>query len=262
MRKKYKKRSLSKGEILVLALTVIFVLTAITGGIWAKYTSKFSAGDGFTITPFYFESDYLTEEGAEYTVYDDSVVFNLYNHDGLNYMTKSNVRYSISADSGTLSPTSVTYKDGTDIPQLNVGEKRTHTYTLTKGASSTVTVTAESTNDSGFIKTLSATFHFEDSGYYSITDYDHYITVDIYTGANPPNGGKQQFYYKNFVPDASNPVLSNFERPGADVYDTYIVLEAQALKPNTHYELMFFKMKAFDVPMVDKAELVSTIKIN
>ncbi len=273
---RHEKRTL---PIAVLALFAVFV--TLIGIIYAKYVTMEQSSDGVVSNRFFFTSDYLTEDGAVYDIYGDSVVFNLYNNDGLNYTDQNNIRYKITTSGGHLDYTSVTYND--TVPQLarssSPGSK--HTYTLDRGNESSITVTV--TSVAAYRKTMSATFNFIDTGTYSIIDSTHYIIVDLYTGGNPPADGVQEFSFKNLIGDSSNPITNSASilgeavsyytvnplPEGASIYWKRPTIDTQVtefsrikLEPNTHYQLIFFKLNAHDVTEVANEPLVSPLVIN
>ncbi len=245
------KLKIQKRTLLIILCVLTVISTWSVCGVLGKYTRNAVLGGGIVPNKFYFTSDYLKlpEENAEYTIYGDSVTFNLYNNDGINYTDQNNIRYhKVEHSSGELTEVDV-YRRSDGIPQLNqtpagTTKGSTHTYTLTKGDSDTIEVSV--TTSAAYAKTLSATFHFVPlpDGYYHITESDHYIVLDVYTGSVESDGEVNlSIVCKNLAPDNSVPELSDFQRPALDTSVTY----SMVLAPNTHYELIFFKMKQFSI---------------
>ncbi len=275
MQEKKAKKQTKWIAIIVLILTVIAVLVTAAGFAFAFYTNEHTYNDGILFNEFFFTSDCLTEDAPVYMIYEDSVVFNLYNNDGLNYTDDNNIRYSIEVtNGGELIPGDDYYKGSLDpeYPQLKQSGAEeggsTHTYTLRPGENTDgtgqFTITAKSV--AGYVLELSATFIFVDSGYYNITDHESYIVLDIYTGSNPPNNGKLKVTFAKYLaPDSSNPIMRSWRRRD---YEHTVSVDS-ALEPFSHYELIFFKRDrledyayTYTVDHVNGESLTTTIVIN
>ena len=93
---RYKQESEKrKNYVLLAALAVACVAALSIGSVTlSRYVLKSEDQQVATPPAFYFESDYLKEGGAAYTVYTGSVNIKIANHDGLN-ITRDTISYTI-----------------------------------------------------------------------------------------------------------------------------------------------------------------------
>ncbi len=191
---------------------------------------------------FVFESNYLKyvpdgEATPVYTVYGQSVEIAIFNHDGLD-MTNANLSYTIATDKGTLNATEGTLTGKTKSQQI---------HTLTYDGTGDVTVEAHSTSPQ--LKDLKAIFRFAEqtTGYYTVTDHERYVEIDIYTGKAIT--GITVIGADGLVPDATNTLLDG--------------VNVKALEPNKHYSFVYFKQisQAYtDVPQTALTDSINLTK--
>lgn len=220
-----------KNNVLLAALVVacIAVLSIGTATL-SRYVQKSEDQQVATPVNFYFESDYLKEGGATYTVYTGSVNIKIANHDGLN-ITNDTISYTIEGTGDT----------GTQT--LNGGLENSADYTLSgeKGETKKVTVTSSYP----YAKTLSATFLFQDPGentVYKVTDQGYYLTLDLYTGAKAD--AITINYDADLAPDNTNELMSGWTSGTNGTLS--------GLSPNAHYSLIFFERTAAEYPTTDE----------
>ncbi len=222
-------RLLSAVAMLLAALGVLF-----SGNTVARYISSRQERASVTAREFRFESNYLTEDGADYTVHPGSTVeITITNTDGLT-VAEDAVTYEIKVTGdGTLTP--ATENKGYTLAAGATGT--IHTYTLT--GTGEVTVTAKATKP--YAKTLSATFTFKTAeSYYTVADHTRYVQVDIYTvdavnGITVSNTG-------GLTPDSTNKHFN-----GSSI---------GALEADSHYTFVYFKSGAKDyTPVKEKTVL-------
>lgn len=195
--------------LLILVLTVILVTL---GGVYAKYI-KAGSTDPIQVTSknMYFTSDYLTEDGAEYTITGDKVTFQLRNYPDALRTSELNVEYTVTVsggatvkikpegqsefsdgESGELSSTKSCYVD-VEISGLKSGQ--------------TYTVTAVGKN--GFEQTLSATFTVkaaENQVFYRVEQTDYYVLLTVWT--QNVKGDATISLPTGLIPDNTDSILS------------------------------------------------------
>lgn len=202
---------------LVLACAAVLSVGTVT---LSRYVLKWTDKQVAAPANFYFESDYLKEGGADYTVYTGSVTFYVANNDGLN-VTSDTIAYTIEGVDDVNS--------GGSLPG-NAESKAEYTLTGLPGDKKIVTAAASSP----YVKTLSATFAFADPGestVYEVTDHGHYITLDLYTGA--ATGDITVNYGSDLTPDSTNARMSGWLSGGSGTLS--------GLSPNACYSLVFFE---------------------
>lgn len=163
---------------LLVSLAAAVVLTACAvGGIYAKYVydrDRF----GLVATPnFYFQSDLLSADGAEYKLNSGTkaITFTLTNSaDDLRFSDEE-ISYTVTSDGGSLSVGAGT---------LEKGEKRTVTVTLT-GLEDGKTYTVTAVGTAGFEETLTATFTVQSDAHavYMHTDTSNpaFVVLTVWT---------------------------------------------------------------------------------
>jgi len=221
---RYKQESEKKKNYVLLAALAVACVAALSIGsvTLSRYVLKSEDQQVATPASFYFESDYLKEGGAAYTVYTGSVNIKIANHDGLN-ITRDTISYTIDG----------TGNAGTQT--LNGGLENSAEYTLSGKPGETKKVTATSAYP--YAKTLSATFLFQDPGestVYKVTDQGYYLTLDLYTGAK--TDAITVHYDADLAPDNTNQLMAGW------ISGTSGILSG--LSPNTHYCLVFFERTA------------------
>ncbi len=176
--------------IIYLIIIIVFILVlSIIGGTYGYYFHK-NQSDGYVESSnFYFESDYLKEEGKLYNLNTGttSITFELRNFaDALRY-TKSDINYEVTITNNCkIEVSNATDYDASDskiVSSLKGGSKQSHIITITgleKGKEYTVTATS----NSGYKKTVSATFkvrEFENNFYQTVSENEPYIYLTIWT---------------------------------------------------------------------------------
>lgn len=173
--RKYRKRNIVVPLVLILALAVILSV----GVVYAKYVKSYKDTGLITSKTMYFASDYLTEEGAAYTISSTTVTIQLMNYPDDLRVSEIPVNYAISVEPND--GVSVIGNTGTlgdddlikDSDKIVISElKRGKTYTVT------------AIGENGYQKTLSATFTVvpeEAQFYYSITQNEYYVLLTVWT---------------------------------------------------------------------------------
>ena len=175
--------------IIYLILAIGFIVLGVVGGAYGYYFHK-NKFNGYTeASNFYFDSDFLVENGKVYnlSVGTTTVTFELRNFaDSLRY-AENDISYEVViTNNAKLNITNSTDSDSSDSKvksTLSGNEKSTHLITiegLENGQEYTVTAVA----DSGYTKTLSATFvvrDIEKNFYQKVSENAPYVILTIWT---------------------------------------------------------------------------------
>lgn len=150
---KYIRRRRSRRRTPVFsALLVLFLAVAVSFSAFlsAKYITARKSDTAVRALPFYFESNYLTEGGATYTLQEGvrTISFELYNF-------ADALRYSEVDISATVSLSKGAYTHQTKTVTLTKNTRDTETVSFTDLGEGTYTVTATT---GPYSKTLEATF--------------------------------------------------------------------------------------------------------
>lgn len=165
--------------LIVLALTVVL---GAFGGAYAKYLRESKAAEELVSSQnMYFASDYLTEQGAAYTISGDSVTVQLRNYPDALRVSELDVDYSVTVkdSAGNAVNTTVTNAQGT----LTAGSPQSVNVEIS-GLQGGQTYTVEATGSNGFSTTLSATFTVqapETGVFMSMEQTDYYVLLTVWT---------------------------------------------------------------------------------
>lgn len=190
-----------KGRGVYLWALVLILIGASVWGVLAKYVWQREQDLLVEAKTFYFASDLLTEEGAEYTLNPgtNSVTFTLKNHIDEKRYSECEIQYDVYVDN---------VKQGTTAV-LNDGNK-TDEVTFAVEAGKTYQVRA--VGNAGYTKTLSATFTVQTlpDGFYKYlepdTASDYFVLLTVWT-ENVSGNVKVQFP-DGLIPDATDPDLA------------------------------------------------------
>ena len=190
---------------LLTSLAAAVVLTACAvGGIYAKYVydrDRF----GLVATPnFYFQSDLLSADGAEYTLNSGTkaITFTLTNSaDDLRFSDEE-ISYTITSDGGSLSVI-----EGV----LTRGEKSTVTVTLS-GLEDGETYAVTAVGVAGFEETLTATFTVQSDAHavYMHTDTSNPAFVVLTVWTKDLSGTVTVTIPEGLIPDNTDPRMATF----------------------------------------------------
>lgn len=226
-----RKIKIKKPHLIVALISMM--VCALIGGAYGYYIHN-KTDDGYVVASnFFFESDYLSEEGKTYTlnVNANKVTFKLKNYADELRCSENDVNYVITVNEGTLSQS-----EGT----LLKGSRNYHEITLSnleEGKTYNVSVTGES----GYTRTLKATFivRNNDIEFYKNIDTSHnnYVTLTVWT--ENISGEATIIFPQGVIPDNTcegmRNVLTSSYRFEIDVeeYSSYV--------------FRFFKTDGFDV---------------
>ena len=213
------KKGMGKRIILPLLLILVSVaILATFSGVYAKYVKTLHKQQGLvTSQVMYFESDYLSAEGAEYTISGESVTFELRNYPDALRVSELEVTYEVSVTGGaTIKINGTAAATGT----LAANSKQTDTVeisSLQRGKTYTVTATGKN----GFVRTLSATFTVqaaETQVFKRVEQTEHYVLLTVWTQdvrgtaiIQPP---------ASLIPDNTDPILAGVATGGASITDS------------------------------------------
>lgn len=186
------KKILKKHNNIIIYLIVIIVLLLVFNIIdhtFGYYFHK-NQSDGHVVSSnFYFDSDYLKEEGKVYNlnVGTTSITFELRNFaDSLRY-TENDVNYEVTITNNCkIEVSNATDYDDSDskiVSSLKGGSKQSHIITVT-GLENGKEYTVTATSKSGYKKTVSATFRVretENNFYQNVSENEPYICLVIWT---------------------------------------------------------------------------------
>ena len=188
-------------------LRILWVLAAMlaatlcmAGVVYGRYVMTYQEQGVITSQTMYFESDYLTPDGEEYTVSGDTVVFYPSNYpDGLR-SSQVDVRYTVEVDDPhavVSSSEGVLAADRQSRVEIRItGLERGKTYTVT------------AIGEGGYRKILSAVFTLtppEDNVYMRVTENEYYVLLTVWT--EQVTGEAKVTFPDTLLPDNTDPVL-------------------------------------------------------
>lgn len=213
------KKGMGKRIILPLLLILVSVaILATFSGVYAKYVKTLHKQQGLvTSQVMYFESDYLSAEGAEYTISGESVTFELRNFPDSLRVSELEVDYEVSVTGGEtikINGQEATTTTGT-LAANEVQSVKVEISGLQPGKTYTVTATGEN----GFVRTLSATFTVqaaETQVFKRVEQTEHYVLLTVWT--QDVTGKATIQPPANLIPDNTDPIL-NSKKTGERITD-------------------------------------------
>jgi hypothetical protein len=207
-----------------LRVIAAMLICALIGTGLAKYLSRDNTNGAVLAKEFYFTSDML--DGKEHTLPagTTSVSFAVGNHpDKLRYSTVDiTCTATVDGDSGA----SVTVDDG-DNNILSSGNPNDKTYTLnglTEGGTYTVTVTGSSASgtETGYKKTLTATFTVEKPVVYKYLDTSNsgYVLLTVWSQGYKGTVAIKYTGDATLVPDNTDSVMRDVNSNSIQFEDT------------------------------------------
>lgn len=150
----------SKARLILFVASLIAIVASLTLGAitFARYISEKKSDGVFVPSKFYFESNLLTLDGAEYDIATDSITFDLKSYDDNLRHSEVDIDYEVSitcADGGVTVPSGIN-TEGT----LAKGASRVSVQYNGLVLGKAYTVTASAT--APYTKTISATFNLPD----------------------------------------------------------------------------------------------------
>lgn len=203
----------SKRTLFLLCSLLLVAVAAYAGGsTYARYVHE-NQGKGVVIADeFYFTSDYLTRDGASYTLNPgtNAITFELRNYADELRSSDMDIKYIVTVTE-TDTDTSKTIK-GTIPGQLNQGNKTTITLNEANGIAieNGKTYTVSATGSNGYAETLSATFtvaNAENGVYKYLEQTNEYVLLTVWT--ENVTGDAQISFPGGLIPDNTDPILSN-----------------------------------------------------
>lgn len=172
-----------------LLIATGFIVLGVIGGAYGYYFHKNQYNGYAEASNFYFDSDFLVENGKEYnlSVGTTTVTFELRNFaDALRY-AENDISYEVFiTNNAKLDITNSTDSDLSEskvVSTLLGNNKSTHLITIS-GLENGKEYTVTAVSNSGYTKTLSATFvvrGVENNFYQRISENDPYIILTIWT---------------------------------------------------------------------------------
>lgn len=204
----------------IAAAVLALALACVGAAAYAKYAHQATDDRSVAAHSFYFSSDFLTEDGAAYTLGADTtcLAIELRNYDDASRWSDDDVGYSYEVTrqgdgEGTDAGDSVASGSGTIIRSDNAAS--TSTIAVTNLTAGTYAVTATST--SPFAKTLAATFTIPEElegVLYKVSDSAGSPTAQLTVSTRAYNGGITVSWPEGVFPDTTQAVFS-----GVSTYD-------------------------------------------
>lgn len=216
----------------VIALILVITL-AIIGGTYGYFIHK-NADDGVVVSSnFFFESDYLSEEGKTYTLNTSTtkISFKLKNYaDDLRW-SENDIEYTITVNGGTLSQ-----KEG-KLPKDN---KSYHIITLS-GLEEGKTYNVSVIGEAGYTKTLKATFivRNHEIEFYKNIDASNSNFVSLTVWSKNIEGIASVVFPDGVIPDNTCKDMEN-------VLTINGKFEVN-IEPYSSYVFRFFKGQGYDI---------------
>ena len=205
------------GRVIAIIAAFALVLAALAVGVtYAKYMNELSYDGVADTKKFYFESDLLSDEGAEYELIagTDSVEFTIFNYADKFRISEVDIDYTVTvteasgAHSAMISNESGSLDQNDATPGLDQEWQIITVSNLEAGKTYTVSVTG----DGGFVKTVSATFRVKDkmaNVYMNVNDNpdNEYVLLTVWTEDH--SGAVNVEFPTGLVPDNTWEGLEN-----------------------------------------------------
>lgn len=203
----------SKLYRMIVPLLFVFALVAVCAalpGAYAKYIQTIHQDQGeITSQVMYFESNYLTESGATYTITADNVTITLTNYPDDFRISELDVSYTVTVTDGEGNAAAgviVTPASGT----LAAGSKQSASVKIS-GLEQGETYTVTARGENGFVKTLSATFTVteqENKVFKRVEQTEHYVLLTVWT-QKVMGDAVISGIPAALIPDNTDPALAN-----------------------------------------------------
>lgn len=212
------KENRKKRTVIMCGLLICLGIGAwwAIGGVGAKYVRGREEENIAKAKEFYFTSNLLEVEGADYVLNSEttSVTFSLGNNeDDLRY-AEDDIAYTVTVDKGSFDPIDTSKKSVEGVLESNQITTDTITlYGLEKG----VTYTVTAVGNAGYTKTLTATFEVAQDGknIYKHLDVsnDEFVVLTVWTEnvkgkLNVVTQDEQKQAVENLIPDGTDPLLA------------------------------------------------------
>ncbi len=202
-----------KGRGVYLWALALILIGASVWGVLAKYVWQQEEEMLVQAKMFYFTSDLLTQEGAEYTLNPGttSVTFTLKDHIDEKRYSECEIQYEVYVD-GVKTDKAGKPTENSATGLLNA-EHRTDEITFDVEAGKTYNVKA--VGNAGYTKTLSATFTVQPlpTGFYKHlepdTANDYFVLLTVWT--ENVTGDVTVDFPDGLIPDATDPHLANIQ---------------------------------------------------
>lgn len=203
-----KKSKLYRMIVPLLFVLVLVAVCAALPGAYAKYIQTIHQEQGeITSQIMYFESNYLTESGATYTITANTVTISLTNYPDDFRISELDVSYTVTVTDGEGNAAAVvTPASGT----LAAGSKQSASVNIS-GLEQGKTYTVTARGENGFVKTLSATFTVteqENKVFKRVEQTEHYVLLTVWTQKVTGNAVISGIPAA-LIPDNTDPVLAS-----------------------------------------------------
>lgn len=244
MGKRIKAKSKQEKLHGILALCALTLTVITVGVVLARYVFGQEGQAIVAAREFYFTSDLLTEEGAEYTLAtgSTSVSFDLRNYADELRITGDNISYSVTLETDEMG---CSLKNSSGI--LTGGSANENTVTLSMNSSGKYTVTAVTntgSDDTGYQAEISATFIVpepERNVYKYLEDQGDYVLFTVWTES--VIGDMQIAFPAGLIPDNTDPALANVTNFKDGQYKGGLVYDQETFQSESYasHAYRFFK---------------------
>ena len=255
---------------------LMLALWILGSGVYAKYVKNSDGTGTIKAKAFYFESDFLAEEGIEYTLSAENgeITFSLENYIDVLRCTEDDITYTllVTGNEG-FEDFSLSLQGGEDtdpagnriVSAIKGGEVTKHTVTMSNLKPGGI-YTVEVEGRAGYVKTLSAVFEVasENANVYRYVTYTpSEVILTVYT-ENIKGKVFISFDSEGLIPDNTSPELvnlANYEDGKYKAFSGYIdpvgILEEYQFRTYRFFKDASFSGGEFtvivgDVEAVDK----------
>jgi hypothetical protein len=252
------KSILARKGLVIVALCAV-TLIALSGAVLGKYLHDEKHAMLADTTPFYFTCNF--EDGGIYYLSGDTAEVTVFNHDGLEHITKDTIAYTVSVTDPSNTAVATTLK--TADAGLTGNTKDSATYEFHGIAGGFYKVTVQST--APYAKEITFQINFMENDVtntYSITvaESKQWLRLDLYIGATPP-ANDITVVYGILSPNNTNDMMSDW-LTGTEVTHSNTI-DVSGMTDHSHYSFIFFgDVSAYESvtgqPLTDTINLLET----
>lgn len=246
-----KRFQTSRRAVIVTAVALMLMSACLLSGVTiAKYVQNIR-DDATSVVgkSFYFESDYLTENGREYALNagTDEASFELRNYENELRVTEMSCTYEVTVTTTDPLVTINGESSTTVVLEAAASVQTQHTVTLgdlNDGYRYAITVTA----NGGYTKTLSAVFTVatQNGFYMNVTDYPRQNYVLLTVWSENVTGDVTVTVPAGLIPDGTAPMLSDCSNYEDGAYVAFSFSDADSFShPFASRSYRFFKTASY-----------------
>ena len=237
---------MKKNRLIFIILFICLILLSLaTIGIgMSKYVVNDDINTQISVDEFIFISNY--QDKNTYELYRDNVTIKVSNTD-LSGTNKTDIKFNVTL-SNNLNSETVVYNDNI-LTGNSVNDSKSFTFTdLVIGTIYTVTISSTSPVKKIITHTFIVKKDPTTNNYYSLTNFDGWIELDIYVGSNDIDSLIIE-YPTTLSADNTNDLTKDWYGQSGTLTN---------LSNNSHYHLIFFKNDSSSYDNVVQKEIGST----